>query len=166
MLTIYVVFQSRGLYRVPRVLIVNARSFHVSRWKKSITPSTSTTNLVCGLSFSRSQPDFEGFLRALRFSSLIKNWLLVCSNSIGCRTRATSSLAFWLPSLNKGFFVFFFFLSFLSTSFNTISRTSDMVLKPYQALNMWDYRKTQQESFLISNDHRIPHRLGCYSGWI
>ena len=33
----------------------------------SITPSTSTTNVVCGLSFSRSQPDFEGFLRALRF---------------------------------------------------------------------------------------------------
>ena len=24
-------------------------------------------NIVCGLSFSRSQPDFEGFLRALRF---------------------------------------------------------------------------------------------------
>ena len=24
-------------------------------------------NVVCGLSFSRSQPDFEGFLRALRF---------------------------------------------------------------------------------------------------
>ena len=23
-------------------------------------------NVVCGLSFSRSQPDFEGFLRALR----------------------------------------------------------------------------------------------------
>ena len=31
-------------------------------------PSTSTTkSVVCGLSFSRSQPDFEGFLRALRF---------------------------------------------------------------------------------------------------
>jgi len=28
-------------------------------------PSTSTTNVVCGLSFSLSQPDFEGFLRAL-----------------------------------------------------------------------------------------------------
>ena len=27
----------------------------------------STKNVVCGLSFSRSQPDFEGFLRALRF---------------------------------------------------------------------------------------------------
>ena len=24
-------------------------------------------NVVCGLSFSQSQPDFEGFLRALRF---------------------------------------------------------------------------------------------------
>jgi len=24
-------------------------------------------NVVCGLSFSRSQPDLEGFLRALRF---------------------------------------------------------------------------------------------------
>ena len=24
-------------------------------------------NIVCGLSFSQSQPDFEGFLRALRF---------------------------------------------------------------------------------------------------
>ena len=35
--------------------------------KTSITPSTSTTNVVCGLSFGRSQPDFEGFLRALRF---------------------------------------------------------------------------------------------------
>ena len=33
----------------------------------SITPSTSTTNVVCGLSFSRSQPDFDGFLRVLRF---------------------------------------------------------------------------------------------------
>ena len=29
-------------------------------------------NVVCGSSFSRSQPDFEGFLRALRFSSLLK----------------------------------------------------------------------------------------------
>ena len=58
---------SRGFYRVPRVLIADARSSHVSKWKKSITPSTSTTNVVCGLSFSRSQPDFEGFLRALRF---------------------------------------------------------------------------------------------------
>ena len=26
-----------------------------------------TTYVVCGLSFSRPQPDFEGFLRALRF---------------------------------------------------------------------------------------------------
>ena len=34
---------------------------------KSIRPSTSTKNVVCGLSFSRSQPDFEGFLRALQF---------------------------------------------------------------------------------------------------
>ena len=32
-----------------------------------MTPSTSTTNVVCGLSFSRSQPDFKGFLRVLRF---------------------------------------------------------------------------------------------------
>ena len=31
--------------------------------KTSITPSISTTYVVCGLSFSRSQPDFEGFLR-------------------------------------------------------------------------------------------------------
>ena len=37
----------------------------VTIWK-SITPSTSTTNVVCGLSFSRSEPDFEGSLRALR----------------------------------------------------------------------------------------------------
>ena len=45
----------------------------------SITPSTSTTNVVCGLSFSQSQPDFEGFLPP-------QNWLLVYSNSIECRT--------------------------------------------------------------------------------
>ena len=31
-----------------------------TRWT-SITPSTSTTNVVCGLSFSRSQPDFDGY---------------------------------------------------------------------------------------------------------
>ena len=41
--------------------------------KTSITPSTSTTNVVCGLSFSRSQPDFEGFLRALRFPPSAKS---------------------------------------------------------------------------------------------
>ena len=35
-----------------------------SGWR---TPSISTTYVVCGLSLSRSQPDFEGFLRALRF---------------------------------------------------------------------------------------------------
>ena len=29
-------------------------------------------NVVCGLSFSQSQPDFEGFLRALRFSPSAK----------------------------------------------------------------------------------------------
>ena len=29
-------------------------------------------NVVCGLSFSRSQPDFEGFVRALRFPSSAK----------------------------------------------------------------------------------------------
>ena len=29
-------------------------------------------NVVCGLSFSRSQPDFEGFLRALRFPPFTK----------------------------------------------------------------------------------------------
>ena len=34
---------------------------------KSGWPSTSTANVVCGLSFSRSQPDFGGFLRALWF---------------------------------------------------------------------------------------------------
>ena len=40
-------------------------------------------NVACGLSFSRSQPDFEGFLRALRFPprSPIKvallNWTLL-----------------------------------------------------------------------------------------
>ena len=39
--------------------------------KTSITPSTSTTNVV--LSFSRSQPDFEGFLRALRFPPSAKS---------------------------------------------------------------------------------------------
>ena len=33
----------------------------------SIKPSTSTTNVVCGMSFGQSQPDFEGFLRVLRF---------------------------------------------------------------------------------------------------
>ena len=38
----------------------------LAQWT-SIMPSTSTTNVVRGLSFSRSQPDFEGFLRAFRF---------------------------------------------------------------------------------------------------
>ena len=42
-------------------------------WWTSITPFTSTTNVVCGLSFSRSQPDFEGFLRALRFPPSLKS---------------------------------------------------------------------------------------------
>ena len=41
--------------------------------KTSITPSTSTTYVVCGLSFSRSQPDFEGFLRVLRFPPSAKS---------------------------------------------------------------------------------------------
>ena len=41
--------------------------------KTSITPFTSTTNVVCGLSFSRSQPDFKGFLRALRFPPSTKS---------------------------------------------------------------------------------------------
>ena len=37
------------------------------------TPSTSTSNVVCGLSFSRSQPDLEGFLRTLGFPSSAKS---------------------------------------------------------------------------------------------
>ena len=41
--------------------------------KTSITSSTSTTNAVCGLSFSRSQPDFGGFLRVLRFPPSAKS---------------------------------------------------------------------------------------------
>ena len=43
-----------------------SREVKLAKWT-SITPSTSTTNAVCGLSFSRSQPDFEGFLWALQF---------------------------------------------------------------------------------------------------
>ena len=50
---------------------------------------TSTTNFVCGLSFSRSQPDFEGFFRALRFPpsskstpSLIHLAVVLCSEII------------------------------------------------------------------------------------
>ena len=53
---------------------------------KSITPSTSTTDVVCGLSFSQSQPDFEGFLQAVRFPpsskstpSLIHLAVVLCS---------------------------------------------------------------------------------------
>ena len=49
----------------------------------SITPCTSITMLYCGLSFSRSQPDFEGFLRALRFppSSKLTPSLIQFDNS-------------------------------------------------------------------------------------
>ena len=46
-------------------------------------------NVVCELSFSRSQPDFEGFLRALRFPpsskltpSLIHLAVVLCSEVI------------------------------------------------------------------------------------
>ena len=49
----------------------------------------SATNVVCGLSFSRSQPDFEGFFRALRFlpsskstPSLIRVAVVLCSEVI------------------------------------------------------------------------------------
>ena len=41
--------------------------------KTSIMPSTSTANVVCGLSFSRSQPDLKGFLRELRFPPSAKS---------------------------------------------------------------------------------------------
>ena len=54
-------------------------------WWTSITPSTSTTNAVGGLCFSRSQPDLEGFLRALRFppfSRSIHLAVVLCSEVI------------------------------------------------------------------------------------
>ena len=47
--------------------------------------TTSTTNAVCGLCFSRSQPDLEGFLRALRFppfSRSIHLAVVLCSEVI------------------------------------------------------------------------------------
>ena len=39
-------------------------------------------NVVCGLSFSRSQPDFEGFLRAKLTPSLIHLAVVLCSEVI------------------------------------------------------------------------------------
>ena len=85
----------------------------------SVTPSTSTTNVVCGLSFSRSQPDFEGFLRALRFPlssnstpSLIHLAVVLCSEviygSVVFRCRSPS----WLHSF------------FYPTSFSCVLRNS------------------------------------------
>ena len=55
----------------------------LAKWT-SITPSTSTTNVVCGLSFSRSQPDFEGFRRALRFPPCSKLDFICLSMGIWC----------------------------------------------------------------------------------
>ena len=43
--------------------------------RSSIPPPTSTRNVVRGLSFSRSQPNFEGFLRVLRIPRSPKNGL-------------------------------------------------------------------------------------------
>jgi len=55
----------------------------------SIAPSTSTTNVACGLSFSRSQPDCEGFLPTPPVSpsskstpSLIHLAVVLCSEVI------------------------------------------------------------------------------------
>ena len=68
---------------------------------KSITPSTSTTNVLCELSFSRSQPDFEGLFRALRFLPSSKSTLSGCGavlrghTWVVFRDRAPS----WLHSL-------------------------------------------------------------------
>ena len=67
------------------------------RWMKKTNIQGSQAGVVdinhafhlCGLSFSRSQPDFEGFLRALRFppsskltSSLIHLAVVLCSDVI------------------------------------------------------------------------------------
>ena len=54
----------------------------------SITPSTSATNVVCGLIFSRSQPDFEGFFRALRFPPSLKSTPI---------WRVRLSMGIWFP---------------------------------------------------------------------
>ena len=51
------------LDRIPCAVLIGKSSWRST----SIMPSTSTTNAVCGLSLNRSQPDFEGFLWALRF---------------------------------------------------------------------------------------------------
>ena len=45
-------------------------------------------NVVCGLSFSRSQPDFEGFLGVLRFPPSSKSTPI---------WRACLSMGIWVP---------------------------------------------------------------------
>ena len=78
----------------------------LAQWT-SITPSTSTTNVVCGLSFSRSQPDFEGFFRALRFPpssdstrSLIHLAVVLCSEVIhGSCSGAERLAGYTAPSI-------------------------------------------------------------------
>ena len=63
-------------------------------------PSTSATNVVCGFSFSRSQPDFKDFLRALWFPpsskstpSLIHLAVVLCSEVIYGLCSGAESLA-------------------------------------------------------------------------
>ena len=51
----------------------------------SITPPISTTNVACRLSFRRSQPDIEGFLRVLQFPLSLKStpvWSVCLSMAI------------------------------------------------------------------------------------
>ena len=77
-----------------------------TRWK-SITPSTSATNVVCRLSFSQSQPYFEGFLRAFRFPpsskstpSLIHIAVVLCSDVIhGSCSGTKRSAGYTAPSI-------------------------------------------------------------------
>ena len=63
---------SDHLDRIPCAILLGKsgwRSEHQSRLPPLLQ------NVVCGLSFSRSQPDFEGFLRALQFPPSSKSTL-------------------------------------------------------------------------------------------
>ena len=67
------------------------------QWKL-ITPSTSTTNVVCEQSFSRSQPDFKGFLQALCFLPSSKSTPIIWGNKF---ISSLSAYCHMLPYSNK-----------------------------------------------------------------
>ena len=52
---------------------LNMKGSHVGVVDNSFKPSNSATNVVCGLSFSRSQLDWEGFLQVFQFPPCSKS---------------------------------------------------------------------------------------------